>query len=134
MKRDEAKLALEKVKSLDWAAVEAALGVKISFGKVIYDDTPGAGCNIKLILAPTVLNGQPVDLGKVEYLKYALLYGLKTEWYGAELVFGSKRLKIAGFRPRGRKQVVLKDEAGGSYVVTTDVVIQRLGNPDAVFA
>lgn len=126
MNRDKIKMVrmvVDNILKLHKADFEKA-GITISTGSATFGDVDAS---MKLKILDLDSSGKAVDLRAKQWNTYAELYGMKKEWLGKLVMLSGRPFTIVGLDMKKRKNPVIIESMGKTYITTMDVVIRQLG-------
>jgi hypothetical protein len=99
------------------AELEAKIGVKIDLGNISFNDHQFTS-KVTVTLVGDGLDSADAKM-KVEFERYALLFGLNKADYDKQFTYGGKRYKLKGVKPRSTKNPFVAQEIsnGKLYVL-----------------
>jgi len=97
------------------ASVEDKHGIVFDFNNISYGDD-----HFSLRLKANV--GSDVsEIAKKDWNKYAVLFGLTEDDFGATFKYGGETYKIVGIKPRSKKYpLIVENEKGKKYKMPVD--------------
>lgn len=81
--------------------------------------------SLKLEVSVSAGDGRVVDMDRVNFEKYAVMFGLKSEWLDCTFNSNGRTMKVVGLNPKRRKNAVLiVDVTTGKKFVTSPFALQ----------
>lgn len=100
------------------------IGISVNLGNASFDNV---SANIKISIVDIGEGGKVVDLRKTDWDRYAEMHGLKKEWLGQNLTMNGREYKIVGLDVKKRKNPVIVESNGKTFVVPVENVVLRMG-------
>lgn len=105
--------------------LEEKYGVRISLGKLTYDSNSAGG---KLTILDIGDGGDVFSKERDDFIKHAIIYGLKSEWIDGKFKHNGKSFEISGLKTRNSKLPVLAKnvKTGKVYKFPTDLIVSKM--------